>query len=166
MSEWGLAKDEFLGTSHWPHQLYIREARRMVGEYVTTEHEVLGRRQAPHPVGMGSYWLDSHNVRRLAVNKTFVQDEGDIGVPTKKPYGIDFGTIVPKSKECTNLLSPVCVSCTHPAYGTIRMEPVFMLLGQSAATAAAFAIDGNVDVQKVNYTQLRARLIADGQVLP
>jgi hypothetical protein len=165
MSRWGLAQDEFTDHGHWPHQIYVREARRMIGEYVTTEHECLGRRQPPHPVGMGSYSLDSHNVRRLVTKEGFVQNEGDVGVHPKRPYGIDYGSLTPKAGECTNLLVPVCLSCSHIAFGSIRMEPVFMLLGQSAATAAALAIDTKTDVQQVDYTQLRERLLADQQRL-
>jgi hypothetical protein len=165
MSEWGLAKDEFTDNGHWPHQIYVREARRMIGEYVTTEHECLGRRLPPHPVGMGSYGLDSHNVRRFVTKEGPVQNEGDIGISVKQPYSIDYGSLTPKSAECTNLLVSVCVSCSHTAFGSIRMEPVFMLLGQSAATAAAFAIDTKKDVQQVDYDQLRKQLVADGQRL-
>jgi len=165
MSEWGLAKDEFADNGHWPHQIYVREARRMLGEYVTTEHECLGNRQPPRPVGMGSYTLDSHNVRRLVTREGFVQNEGDVGVHPGKPYGIDYGSLTPKADECTNLLVPVCLSCTHIAFGSIRMEPVFMLLGQSAATAAALAIDAKTDVQRLDYTLLRKQLIDNGQRL-
>jgi hypothetical protein len=165
MSEWGLAKDEFTDNGYFPHQIYVREARRMTGEYITTEHECLGKRQPPHPVGMGSYTLDSHNVRRFVTKEGFVQNEGDVGVGTKKPYGIDYGSLTPKADECTNLLVPVCVSCSHIAFGSIRMEPVFMLLGQSAATAAALAIDTKTEVQKIDYAVLRKRLISDGQRL-
>jgi hypothetical protein len=165
MSEWGLAKDEFTDNDNWPHQIYVREARRMVGEYVTTEHECLGKRKPPRPVGMGSYGLDSHNVRRFITKEGFVQNEGDIGVPIRQPYGIDYGAIIPKAEECTNLFVPVCVSCSHIAYGSIRMEPVFMLLGQSAGTAAVLSIDDDVDVQQLDYAKLRERLLADGQRL-
>jgi hypothetical protein len=162
MSEWGLAKDEFMDNGHWPHQIYVREARRMLGEYVTTEHECLGNRQPPRPVGMGSYGMDSHNVRRFVTKEGFVQNEGDVGVGAKV-YGIDYGSLTPNANECTNLLVPVCLSSSHIAFGSIRMEPVFMLLGQSAATAAALAIDTKTDVQRLDYTLLRERLIADGQ---
>ena len=165
MNKWGLAKDEFKDNGNWPHQIYVREARRMIGEYITTEHECLGRRQPPHPVGMGSYTLDSHNVRRLVTNEGFVQNEGDVGVGAKFPYGIDYGSLTPKREECVNLLVPVCLSCTHIAFGSVRMEPVFMLLGQSASTAAALAIDKKTGVQDVKYDLLKERLIADGQRL-
>ncbi len=165
MSRWGLAKDEFADNGNWPYQLYIREARRMVGQYVMTEHDCLARRQTPEPVGMGSYVMDSHNVQRYVTKEGFVQNEGDVGVSPRRPYQIAFGSLVPKPRECTNLLVPVCVSSSHIAYGSIRMEPVFMILGQSAATAAVLAIDANSPVQRIEYAALRERLLADGQVL-
>ena len=165
MSQWGLAKDEFVETGHWPHQMYVREARRMVGEYVLTEHDCLGTRTPPRPVGMGSYTLDSHNVRRYITAEGYVQNEGDIGVSPRKPYSIDFGCLLPKKAECTNLTVSVCVSTSHIAFGSLRMEPVFMILGQSAATAAVFAIEENVAVQDVDYDKLKGRLLADGQRL-
>ncbi len=165
MSKWGLPKDEFVDNGHWPHQLYIREARRMIGEYVTTENDVLGKRQSPEPIGMGSYTMDSHNVQRYVKPDGFVQNEGDIGVSPEKPYRIAYGSITPKKSECENLLVPVCVSSSHIAFGSIRMEPVFMILGQSAGTAASFAIDDNVAVQDVSYDKLKKRLLADKQRL-
>ena len=165
MSQWGLSKDEFRDNGHWPHQIYIREARRMIGEYVTTENDVQGKRQPPKPIGMGSYTMDSHNVQRYITPDGFVQNEGDIGVHPKKPYQIPYGSIIPKKSECENLLVPVCVSSSHIAFGSIRMEPVFMILGQSASTAACFAIDDNLAVQDVNYDELRKQLLADKQRL-
>jgi len=164
VGEWGLAKDEFRDNGHWPHQLYIREARRMVGRFVMTEHELLKRRPTPESVGMGSYTIDSHHVQRYVTPEGYVQNEGDIGVPLK-PYQIAYGSLTPKAEECENLLVPVCVSSSHVAYGSIRMEPVFMILGQSAATAAVLAVDGAKAVQEVDYAALRERLMADGQVL-
>jgi hypothetical protein len=165
MSRWGLAKDEFRDNGNWPHQMYIREARRMIGRYVMTENELLKRRPTPEPVGMGSYGIDSHNIQRYITPEGYVQNEGDIGVSTNGPYQISYGSLVPKKGQAANLLVPVCVSSSHIAYGSIRMEPVFMILGQSAATAAALAIDGGVAVQDVPYEKLRARLLADGQIL-
>ena len=165
MDQWGLAKDEFLYNGHWPHQLYVREARRLVGEYITTENDCLGKRTPPHPVGMGSYALDSHNVRRYVTPEGYVQNEGDIGVSPKRPYSIDFGSLLPRKAECTNLTVSVCVGTSHIAFGSVRMEPVFMILGQSAATAAVFAIDENIAVQDVDYAKLKERLLADGQRL-
>lgn len=165
MKEWGLAKDEFQDNNHWPYQLYIREARRMLGTYVTTENEVLGKMNVPDPVGMGSYTMDSHNVQRYVTEKGYVQNEGDIGIHPKKPYQISYGSIVPKKEECTNLLVPVCVSASHIAFGSIRMEPVFMILGQSAAAAAVMAIDNKINVQDIPYKQLEEVLLSKNQIL-
>lgn len=165
MAKWGLAKDEFKDNNHWPHQIYVREARRMVGRYVMTENELLKRRPTPEPIGMGSYGIDSHNIQRYITPEGYVQNEGDIGVSTQGPYQISYGSLVPKKGQAANLLVPVAVSSSHIAYGSIRMEPVFMILGQSAATAAVMAIDAKLDVQDVPYDKLRARLLADGQVL-
>lgn len=165
MQKWGLARDEFGDNGHWPHQIYVREARRMKGVYVMTENELLKKRPTPEPVGMGSYTIDSHNVQRYITPEGYVQNEGDIGVSTKGPYQIAFGALLPKKKQCQNLLVPVCVSSSHIAFGSIRMEPVFMILGQSAATAAAMAIDAGTAPQDVPYRNLRERLLADGQIL-
>ena len=164
MSEWGLAKDEFQDNGNWPHQIYVREARRMVGKYVMTEHDCLVKRETPESVGMGSYTMDSHNVQRYVKPDGFVQNEGDIGVKGP-PYRIAYGSLVPEKDECTNLLVPVAVSSSHIAFGSIRMEPVFMILGQSAATAAVMSLEEGVAVQDLPYDKLRERLIADGQVL-
>jgi hypothetical protein len=165
MRRWGLAKDEFTDNGHWPHQIYVREARRMIGTFVMTENELRKMRPTPDSVGMGSYTIDSHNVQRYITPDGYVQNEGDIGVPTNGPYQIAYGALVPKKAQCENLLVPVCLSSSHIAFGSIRMEPVFMILGQSAATAAVLAIDGGLAVQDVPYAQLRERLVADGQVL-
>lgn len=176
MSAWGLAKDEFTDNQNWPWQIYVREARRMIGEYVVTEHDCFGTTPDSSKevfllmtkygsVGRGSYALDSHNVRRYVTPEGFVQNEGDIGVSPKKSYPVDYGAIVPKRTECANLLVPVCVSSSHIAFGSIRMEPVFMILGQSAATAACLAIDRKIPVQDLKYDILSARLLKDGQIL-
>jgi hypothetical protein len=165
MQQWGLPKDEFKDNGNWPHQLYIREARRMLGEFVMKEIDALGKTDVPNPVGMGSYALDAHNSQRFVKKDGFVQNEGDIGVHPDKPYSIAYGSIVPKEAECKNLLVPVCVSSSHIAYGSIRMEPVFMILGQSAATAAVLAIDGKTTVQKVPYAKLKEVLLKDKQRL-
>jgi hypothetical protein len=165
MRQWGLPKDEFKDNGGWPHQIYVREARRMVGEFVMTENELLKRRPTPASVGMGSYTIDSHNVQRYITPEGHVQNEGDIGVPLPGPYEIAYGALVPKRGQADNLLVPVCISSSHIAFGSIRMEPVFMVLAQSAATAAAMAIDRGLAVQDVPYTDLRARLLQDGQVL-
>ncbi len=165
MATWGLAKDEFTDNGNWPHQIYVREARRMIGEYVTTENDVLLKREVPKPVGMGSYAMDSHNVQRYITPEGYVQNEGDIGVSPPAPYSISYGSIVPKKEECTNLLVPVCVSSSHIAFGSIRMEPVFMILGQSAAVAANMAIDNKIAVQDIPYDELKEKLLDKGQVL-
>ena len=165
MQQWGLPKDEFRDNSGWPHQLYIREARRLIGGFVMTENDALGKTTVPNPIGMGSYALDSHNAQRFVQADGTVQDEGDIGVQPDKPYSIAYGSILPKEAECTNLLVPVCVSSSHIAYGSIRMEPVFMILGQSAATAAVLAIENKVSPQKLPYEKLRVRLARDNQKL-
>jgi hypothetical protein len=165
MRTWGLARDEFTDNGGWPRQLYIREARRMVGAYMMTENELMKRRPTPESVGMGSYGIDSHNIQRYITPEGHVQNEGDIGVGLKALYEIAYGALTPERGQADNLLVPVCVSSTHIAFGSIRMEPVFMILGQSAATAAALAIDGDSTVQDVPYARLRERLLADGQVL-
>lgn len=177
VARWGTCKDEFIGErgDGWQYQLYVREARRMVGEYVMTEHECRGARLAPKPIAMAAYGMDSHNCRRYVTKDGFVLNEGNIedysmnppGMPFKRfqPYPIDYGAIAPKREECSNLLVPVCVSASHIAFGSIRMEPVFFALGQSAATAAAYAIDDGCAVQDVDYGKLRARLLRDGQRL-
>jgi hypothetical protein len=163
--QWGLPKDEFKDNGGWATQLYIREARRMIGAMVMAEHHVMARELAPDSVGMGAYGMDSHNVQRYVTREGFVRNEGNIQVGGFPPYPVSYRAIVPKKEEVTNLLVPVALSATHIAYGSIRMEPVFMVLGQSAATAAAMAIDGNLAVQDVDYTRLRERLLADKQVL-
>ena len=165
MAEWGLAKDEFTDNGNWPHQIYVREARRMKGEYVLTEHDCLSTKETPQSVGMGSYAIDSHNVQRYVTKDGHVQNEGDIGVHPKTPYRIAYGVLTPKKSECRNLLVPVCVSSSHIAYGSVRMEPVFMILGQSAATAAALALEKGLAVQDLPYGELRKRLLGDGQIL-
>ncbi len=165
MQQWGLAKDEFADNDNWPRQLYIREARRMVGQYVMTEHDTFSAREVNDPIGMGSYTLDAHNAQRYVKPDGFVQNEGDIGVHPEKPYKIAFGAILPKKEECTNLTVPVCMSSSHIAFGSIRMEPVFMILGESAAEAAVLAIDLNKSLQEVPYDDLKEKLEQVGQVL-
>ncbi len=165
VNRWGLAKDEFTDNGNWPHQIYVREARRMVSDYVTTEHDCRRRRVCEDSVGLGSYNMDSHNVQRYVTPEGFVRNEGDIQVSPGGPYAISYRSIVPKQGEVANLLVPVCVSSSHIAFGSIRMEPVFMILGQSAGTAAVLAIDDDIAVQEVSYAKLRERLLADKQVL-
>ena len=165
MSQWGYSRDEFRDNGHWPHQIYVREARRMIGEFVMTEHEVLGRSPVEQPVGMGSYTMDSHNVQRYIKPDGFVQNEGDIGVHPEIPYQIDKRSLLPSRTECINLLVPVCLSCSHIAFGSIRMEPVFMILGQSAATLAVMAIETKRHLHDIAYEELKQQLLQDGQVL-
>ena len=165
VGRWGLPKDEFKDNDNWSHQLYIREARRMVGAYVMTQRNCQGKVTIDNSIGMGAYTMDSHQVQRYVDNDGHVRNEGDVEVGGFGPYPIAYGSIVPIRGECENLLVPVCLSATHMAFGSIRMEPVFMVLGQSAATAAAQAIDANVAVQDVDYAKLRERLLADKQVL-
>jgi hypothetical protein len=165
MQKWGLPKDEFADNGCWPYQLYIREARRMKGTYVMTEQDILKQRATPDSVGMGSYTIDSHNVQRYITPEGHVQNEGDIGVATRGPYQFAYGSLVSRRGQADNLLVTSCPSCSHIAFGSIRMEPVLMILGQSAATAAALAIDEKIPVQDVSYEKLRARLLKDGQIL-
>ncbi|MBK7403308.1 MAG: FAD-dependent oxidoreductase [Phycisphaerales bacterium] len=169
MAAWGLAADEFTDNHNWPHQIYIREARRMVSDFVTTQPHVQGQKPTPHPIGMGSYNMDSHNVQRYVATddqgRAVVRNEGDIQVSPGGPYPISYDAIVPKRSECDNLLVPVCLSSSHIAYGSIRMEPVFMILGQSAGAAAAIAVECDLPVQTVSYRDLRERLVREGQVL-
>lgn len=164
MQSWGLCRDEFEDTGGWPHQLYIREARRMVSDVVMTERHCRAKVMVSDPIGLAAYQMDSHNCRRI-VRDGHVENEGDVQVPPMKPYPISFRAIIPKQNECENLIVPVCLSATHIAYGSIRMEPVFMVLGHSAATIAAAAIDEHAAVQNVNYAKLRERLLNQGQVL-
>lgn len=165
VSRWGLAKDEFVDNDHWPFQLYIREARRMVGDYVMTEHDCKRTRLCDDPIGLGSYNMDSHNCQRYVDENGYVRNEGDVQVSPGGPYLISYRAIVPERGEITNLLVPVCLSASHIAYGSIRMEPVFMILGQSAATAAALAIDLDSAVQDVPYEKLQKSLQRDNQVI-
>ena len=160
----GLAKDEFVDNDNWPHQLYVREGRRMVSDYVMTQAECQWDRKADDAVGLAAYNMDSHNCQRYVTADGVVRNEGDVQVGVK-PYPISYRSIRPRREECDNLLVPVCLAASHIAYGSIRMEPVFMVLGQSAATAAALAIDGGMSVQEVAYAALRERLLADGQAL-
>ncbi len=165
INTWGLPRDEFTETGGWPHQLYIREARRMISDYVMTQHECQGQRVAPHPIALAAYTMDSHHVQRYVDSDGHPRNEGDVEVGGFSPYPIDYAAIVPKRSECTNLLVPVCLSSSHIAFGSIRMEPVFMVLGESAATAAALAIDASTPVQDIDRGALRERLLADQQVL-
>jgi hypothetical protein len=164
MNTWGPCRDEFTDTAGWPHQLYVREARRLVGDAVVTQSVCEHKTTAGDSVGLGAYNMDSHNIRRIVQNGA-VRNEGDVQVRPHGPYPISYRAIVPKRGECENLLIPVCVSASHIAYGSIRMEPVFMVLGHSAALAACQAIDERASVQDVKYDRLRADLLEAGQVL-
>jgi hypothetical protein len=167
-ARWGLAGDEFVDTGHWPHQLYVREARRMVSDYVLTEHDTQHHRQPADPVGMGSYNMDSHNCQRFVAvinGVAQVRNEGDVQLPPKAPYGISYRSIIPRRGECANLLVPVCVSASHIAYGSVRMEPVFMVLGESSAVAASLAIDMRCDTQSLPFEELSRALAEAGQVI-
>ena len=164
-SNWGLAKDEFVENGNWPTALYVREARRMVSDLVMTQGHCEGDAVADDPVALAAYTMDSHNVWRYVDESAHVQNEGDVQQGGFPPYPIGYGSIVPRREECENLLVPVCLSASHIAYGSIRMEPVFMALGQSAATAAVLAVERGVSVQAVPRDLLRERLLADGQVL-
>jgi hypothetical protein len=164
-ARWGNCKDEFPEHEGWSHQLYVREARRMVSDYVMTQHNCQGREKVEDAVGLAAYTMDSHNVQRHLDKNGHVQNEGDVQVGGFPPYPIAYRSIVPKHSECTNLFVPVCLSASHIAYGSIRMEPVFMVLGQSSATAAVMAIADKVDVQKVDIAKLKAKLLEDKQVL-
>jgi hypothetical protein len=164
LSRYGLPKDEFTDTDNFPFQIYVREARRMQSDYVMIEQDIRGKRACDDPVGVGSYWFDSHVVCRFVDGDGNVREEGGFW-EKRRNYPISYRAIRPRQSECTNLLVPVCLSASHTAYGSIRMEPVFMILGQSAATAACIAIDDGVSVQAVPYNKLRTRLLQDDQEL-
>jgi hypothetical protein len=164
MKEWGLAKDEFTDTGGWPFQIYVRQARRLVGEYVMTQHDALRKTKFDDSVGMASYSLDSHFCRRI-VDDGIVVQEGGFYQKIPGPYPISYRALTPKAAECENLLVPACCSASHVAYASVRMEPVFMILGQSCATAVVQAIDEKTSVQKIDVKKLQARLSEDKQVL-
>ncbi|SFC32413.1 FAD dependent oxidoreductase [Parapedobacter composti] len=164
VQQWGYPKDEYPDNGNFTPQLYIREGRRMVGEYVMTEHNCRGKAVVADPIGMAAYTMDSHNTQRLVVNG-MVKNEGNVEVKGFRPYPIAYRSITPKQRECTNLLVPVSLSASHIAFGSIRMEPVFMILGQSAAIAAVQAIDQKTSVQQIDYQRLREQLLQHGQIL-
>lgn len=164
VTTWGLPADEFTTTSGWPHQLYIREARRMISDVVMTEHHCRHFRTAEDSVGLAAYTMDSHNCRRLVLDGRCI-NEGNVEISPNGPYPISYRAMIPKGEECTNLVVPVCLSSSHIAYGSIRMEPVFMILGQSAATAAALALQHHCALQDLDYELLRKQLLLDGQIL-
>lgn len=165
VSKWGTCKDEYEREDGWQQQLYIREARRMVSDYVMTQHHCEGFEVADDPISLAAYGMDSHQVQRYVDANGYVQNEGNVEAHGFSPYPISYRSIIPKKGECNNLLVPVCVSSTHIAFGSIRMEPVFMILGQSAATAAALAIENGTDVHSLEYNVLKSRLLKDKQIL-
>jgi hypothetical protein len=160
MLKWGYPKDEFTDNGNWSPQLYVREARRLVGQYVMTQANCESKVIVEDGVGLAAYTMDSHNVQRLVVNGQ-VKNEGNVEVGGFGPYPISYGSLIPKATECTNLFVPVCLSATHIAYGSIRMEPVFMVLAQSSATAAVMAIDSKTDIQKISVSSLQQKLVAN-----
>ena len=164
MSAFGLCRDEFPETGGWPHQIYIREGRRMVSDLVLTEHHCRGRETAPRSVGLGSYGMDLHEIRRV-VHNGMVWREGKGGGRVPHPYPIGLGALTPRASECENLLVTFALSASHVAFGSTRMEPPLMILSQSAATAACLAIDRGEPLQDLPYAELAARLQADGQIL-
>jgi hypothetical protein len=163
-SQWGLARDEFLDNENWPFQLYVREARRMLGAYLVTQLDCDRATQPPDPVALGSYPIDSHKVTLFIDSEGRLNTEGFMfyGV---SPWQISYRALIPRADECTNLLVPICISATHAAFNSMRMEPVYMMLGQSVGTAAALAIDQGTTVQGLHYATLANRLRADGQIL-
>lgn len=164
MSQWGLPKDEYLDSGMWTPQLYIREGRRMISDIVMTEHYCRKFKTVEDSIGLAAYTMDSHNCRRVVLDGRVV-NEGNVEVAPSGPYPISYRSIVPKGEECTNLLVPICLSASHIAFGSIRMEPVFMILGQSAATAAVMALAEGKAIQDISYAKLRSRLLQDQQVL-
>jgi hypothetical protein len=163
--KWGLPKDEFTDNGNWPTVLYVREARRLVGDYVLTQSVPEKALPAKRPIGLGAYTMDSHHVQRVVHPGGYLWNEGDVQKHINKPYQIDYGVLLPKQTECENLLVTFCISASHAAFASARMEPVFMILSQSAATAASLAIDDKTPVQQVPYAKLKAKLIAANQRL-
>jgi hypothetical protein len=164
MAPLGLCRDEFTDTENWPRQLYVREARRMIGEYVMSQKDIQSALTKPDAIGMGSYNSDSHNVQRIVNGDGFVENEGDMQVPVT-PYQIPYRVMVPKRAQATNLLVPVCFSATHVAYSTLRMEPQYMIIGHAAGVAAGHAIKHSIPVQDVDVGALIAMLKSQRAVL-
>ena len=163
IQEWGYPKYEYTENHHWSPQLYIRESRRMIGDYVMTQAHCEGHEIVDDGIGMAAYTMDSHNCQRIVIKKDgkhFVKNEGNVEIGGGLPYPISYRSIIPKENECKNLLVPVCLSASHIAYGSIRMEPVFMVLAQSAAIAATEAIHTG-SVQSVNVKKVQAILHED-----
>jgi len=165
VSKWGTCKDEYEREDGWQNQLYIREARRMISDYVMTQKNCEGIETVIDPVGMAAYGMDSHQVKRYVNSEGYVSNEGNVEAHVKAPFPISYRSVVPKKEECTNLLVPICLSASHIAFGSIRMEPVFMVLGQSSAVIATMAIDEKKAVQELSYSKIKASLIKMGQVL-
>jgi hypothetical protein len=165
VSQWGTCKDEYESKDGWPSQLYIREARRMVSSYVMTQRNCEKLDLAEDAVGLAAYGMDSHHVQRYVDVNGYVKNEGNVETRVAGPFPISYRSIVPKKSELTNLLVPICLSASHIAFGSIRMEPVFMVLGQSAAIAAALAIDNNCALQHVPYEELKRNLLKYKQIL-
>lgn len=165
VSQWGTCKDEYERGDGWQGQLYIREARRMKSNYVMTQHHCEGLEVAEDPIGLAAYGMDSHMIQRYVDANGYVQNEGNVESRVASPYPISYRSIIPKKEECTNLVVPVCVSSTHIAFGSIRMEPVFMVLGQSAALAASLAIDQKTSLQDLSYENLKKALTETKQRL-
>lgn len=157
MRTWGLSRGEFEDNKHWPPQLYVREARRMLGHYIMTQTDIMEKRTKEDSIGLGSYTTDSHHCQRVVTEDGSVLNEGDFQVRVQ-PYAIPYGSLIPRAKECSNLLVPICLSASHVAYGTIRMEPVYMILGQASGVAAALAADANTSVQEVSVPELQKKL--------
>ena len=163
-ASWGLPRDEFIDNNHWPYQLYIREARRMVGSSVVTEHTAFRKEPVPDPIGISSYQMDSHYVKYI-VHDGHLTTEGGVYRHVPDPFQIGYGAIIPRKKECENLIVPVCISASHTGYGSVRMEPVYMILGQSAGTAASLCVDLNIAVQDLPYEKLKKSLLEAKQVI-
>lgn len=164
-AKWGLPKDEFSDNGNWTPTLYVREARRMVSDYVLTQSVAQNSLPSDRSVGLAAYAMDSHNVQRIVSAAGYVQNEGDVQCGVKKSYQVDYGVLVPRKAECENLFVPFCISASHIAFGSARMEPVFMILSESATIAAGLAIDHNAAVQDVPYPELKQKLMAAGQHL-
>jgi len=165
VSMWGTCKDEYQREDGWQQQIYVREARRMIGPYVMTQHNCEGIQVVEDPIGMAAYGMDSHHIKRYVNERGYVSNEGNVEAPVKAPFPVSYRSIVPKKEECGNLLVPVCLSASHIAFGSIRMEPVFMVLGQSSAIIACLALDAGKTVQDLEYSSLKQELLNQSQIL-
>jgi hypothetical protein len=165
VSRWGTSKDEFERADGWQQQLYIREARRMISDFVMTQKHCESIEVVPDGIGMAAYGMDSHHTQRYVNSEGHVSNEGNVEAYVQGPYPISYRSIVPKKEECSNLLAPICLSATHIAFGSIRMEPVFMVLGQSASVIACMAIEKDKAVQDIPYAELKTQLVKLGQIV-